>query len=528
MTSDGQHVTDHDHPHPHEHPHPHHDGHGHAHSAGPALAASTSVLAWESKSPTAEPTPLLFVDCFSGVAGDMLLGALLDAGLSLDVLQGQLATLDLHGYRLNVQTKQSYGITGTKLDVLVDEAIQPERRLRDIVGLLERSGLPDWVRATAEAVFRRLARAEAKIHGSTVEAVHFHEVGAIDSIVDIVGSLIGLHALGIHQVYASSLPLPGGTVRAAHGLLPAPAPATLEILAAVGAPTRPAPVLGELVTPTGAAILAELATFEQPLMRVRRVGYGYGTKSLPWPNAVRVWLGEAWAPAPPRIVSGSPAAPSHTDSPHHPTMGPLHPYGPTAPSSTNDDPCRARISAAQLSVAAAATSPPLTQDPRVTSARGEDDDALPAGMRRDEVVVIEANIDDMTPELLGYAMERIFEAGALDVSFVPMQMKKHRPGTLLTVIGRPQDTNALAAAILRETTTLGVRLRRSERLIADRRQDTVLTPFGSVRLKVKLLGGRATSAPEYDDCAALARKHAVPLADVYRAALVAAEQAAGQ
>src|SRR6185295_7006016 len=148
---------------------------------------------------------------------------------------------------------------------------------------------------------------EAKIHATTVDDVHFHEVGGVDSIVDIVGGLIGLHALGVTRFHASSLPLPGGTVRSRHSLLPAPAPATLEILARVGAPTRPAHVLGELVTPTGAAILAELATFEQPMMRVRRVGYGYGTKELPWPNAVRVWLGEPWAPAPPRPPTGTQA-----------------------------------------------------------------------------------------------------------------------------------------------------------------------------------------------------------------------------
>src|SRR5215212_8571234 len=254
------------------------------------------------------PTPLLYVDCFSGIAGDMLLGALLDADLSYETLQAGLAKLDLGGYRLDVTSKHSYGITGTKLDVLVDEAVQPERRLADIVALLDRSALPPWVRTTAEAVFRRLAEAEAKIHGTSIDEVHFHEVGGVDSIVDIVGGLIGLHALGVNRIYASSLPLPGGTVRARHGLLPAPAPATLEILARVGAPTRPAPVLGELVTPTGAAILAELATFEQPMMRVHRVGYGYGTKELAWPNAVRLWLGEAWAPTGPRPTTATSAS----------------------------------------------------------------------------------------------------------------------------------------------------------------------------------------------------------------------------
>ena len=200
---------DHSHPHPHEHPHPH------PHPTAPAEPRPTS-------SAPAPATPLIYVDCFSGISGDMLLGALLDAGLPLATLEAGLAKLDLGGYRLEVQPKQSYGITGTKLDVLVDEAVQPERRLAEILDLLDRSDLPPWVRASAEAVFRRLGEAEAKIHATTVDEVHFHEVGGVDSIVDIVGGLIGLHALGVTRIHASSLPLPGGTVRARHGLLPAP------------------------------------------------------------------------------------------------------------------------------------------------------------------------------------------------------------------------------------------------------------------------------------------------------------------
>src|SRR4051812_14880939 len=473
----------HDHPHPHPHP------------LAEVAAEPAPVPSPPAK---AQPTPLLYVDCFSGIAGDMLLGALLDAGLPLSTLEAGLARLDLGGYRLEVQPKQSYGITGTKLDVLVDEAIQPERRLADIVALLDRSELPPWVRSTAEAVFRRLAEAEAKIHGTSIEAVHFHEVGAVDSIVDIVGGLLGIHALGVRQIHASSLPLPGGTVRARHGLLPAPAPATLEILARVGAPTRPSPVLGELVTPTGAAILAELATFEQPTMRVHRVGYGYGTKELPWPNAVRVWLGEPWAPGPPRP----------------PTIS--QPRADVAPQPRGD----------------------LTPQPPLRRGEGEQDARLPlsaperglggevSSLRQDEVVVIEANLDDASPEHLGYTMERLFEAGALDVYFTPIQMKKNRPGTLLGVIARPEGVSALADLILRETTTLGVRMRRSQRLIAERRQDTVLTPFGEIRVKLKLLGDRTIAAPEYEDCARLAREQQVPLAEVYRAAQLAAESSA--
>ncbi|MGE3909522.1 MAG: nickel pincer cofactor biosynthesis protein LarC [Chloroflexota bacterium] len=482
-------VTEHpeDQPHAHAHSHPH--AHPHADVSGDADPPSLPATAPTAHQPTSVATPLLYIDCFSGIAGDMLLGALLDAGLPRASLEAGLARLDLGGYRLEVGAKQSYGITGTKLDVLVNEAVQPERRLDDILALLGRSQLPAWVRANAEAIFRRLAVAEAKIHGTSIDAVHFHEVGAVDSIVDIVGNLIGLHALGIQQVYASSLPLPGGTIRAQHGLLPAPAPATLEILAQVGAPTRPAPVLGELVTPTGAAILAELATFEQPLIRVHRVGYGYGTKELAWPNAVRVWLGEAWSPAPPRLP--------------HPTHRSTSVPGPVV---------------SQLGP------PPREQTPRATiEALAPAGDAAPAIPSADEIVVIEANLDDMTPEMLGYAMERLLEAGALDVYFSAIQMKKNRPGTLLGVMARPGQARELAQLILRETSTLGVRLRRSERIVTERRSETVATPFGPVRVKLKLLPDRTVAAPEYEDCALIARTHGVPLADVYRAVQAAAE-----
>jgi pyridinium-3,5-bisthiocarboxylic acid mononucleotide nickel chelatase len=475
----------------HDHPHPH------SHEAG----AASNLTPWAPRQPASQPTPLLYVDCFSGISGDMLLGALLDAGLPLATLEEQLGRLPLAGYRLAVHTRHSYGIAGTKLDVLVDESIQPQRRLRDILDLLDESTLAEEVRTTAAAIFQRLGEAEAAVHAIPLSEVHFHEVGAVDSIVDVVGAAIGLHALGIQRIHASSLPMPGGTVRAQHGLLPAPAPATLEVLSRVGAPTRPAPVQGELVTPTGAAILAELATFEQPMMRVRRVGYGYGTKEMPWPNAVRLWLGEAWAPSGPRGVPLTPR-------PLEPTMGSLPAGLPTAPRAGEGEP-RGRLPSGRE---------PLARPPDRLLA-----DEYSTGPRQDEVVVIEANLDDTIPEHLGYAMERLLAAGALDAFFMPIQMKKNRPGTLLGVIARPDDASRLAEVILRETTTLGVRMRRSPRLIAGRRQETVETPFGPVRVKVKLFGERAIPAPEYEDCAQIARDHDVPLSDVYRVALLAAE-----
>jgi len=223
---------------------------------------------------------------------------------------------------------------------------------------------------------------------------------------------------------------------------------------------------------------------------VHHVGYGYGTKELPWPNAVRVWLGEPWAPGVPSRASMS--APALSPQPPLPQAG------------------EGKTGAAITPPAVAAEESPIETS---------------TDLRQDEVVVIEANLDDSTPELLGYAMERLLSAGALDVYFIPIQMKKNRPGTLLGVIAPPDRATALAEVVLRETTTLGVRFRRSPRLIAARRQDTMMTPYGEIRVKVKLLGGQAIPAPEYEDCAQRAREHGVALADVYRAALVAAEAA---
>ena len=399
----------------------------------------------EGSSPITHRSPLAYLDCFSGISGDMLLGALVDAGVALEELQDRLSGLRVTGYEVKARPCTVNGLSGTRVDVVLDDSEhQPERRLADVLAIIESSSLTPSARDKAAAIFRRLAVAEARIHGMAVDDVHFHELGGVDSIVDIVGSVLALEALGIHKVYASSVPLPAGMGRASHGMQPLPAPATLEVLAAVGAPTRSAPGEAELVTPTGAAILAEVATFEQPPMRVLRVGYGFGSQRLPWPNALRLWLGEA--------LSGE--------------------------------------------------------------------------LLADEVTVLETNIDDATPEVLGYAMERLLEEGALDVYFTPIQMKKNRPGTLLAVIAPPALVGSLAELLLAETTSLGVRLRHSTRLIAERGEATVETALGAVRVKVKRLGARTVVAPEYEDCARVARDRGVPIGDVYRLAVAAASGSA--
>jgi uncharacterized protein (TIGR00299 family) protein len=383
---------------------------------------------------------LLWLDCFSGISGDMLLGALLHASLDLATLQESLATLPLSGYSLEAEPVTEHGISGVRLQVRLDEhAPHAHRRLADITALLDAASLPERAHERAQAIFQRLAQAEATIHGTTPEEVTFHEVGAVDSIVDIVGAALALDLLDVTDVYCSELPLTSGRVRSAHGALPVPAPATLELLKGTDAVWRSVPTEGELVTPTGAALVAALARFERPAMRLSAVGYGFGTRKLPWANCLRV------------VVGSAPEA----------------------------------------------------------SRRAE------AGFERDEVTVIEANIDNMTGEALGWLMEHLLASGALDVSYTPSQMKKNRPATLLTVIARPEDTSELAARILRESATLGVRMHHAERLKAGREVREIETPLGPVRVKLKTIGAAIIAVtPEYDDCRALAEKLKLPVETV--------------
>jgi pyridinium-3,5-bisthiocarboxylic acid mononucleotide nickel chelatase len=292
------------------------------------------------------------------------------------------------------------------------------------------------VQQRAIAVFTRLAKAEAAVHGTTVEQIHFHEVGALDAIVDIVGVCAGLHGLGIERLYASGVPLGEGWSKSAHGRIPLPAPATLALLAAVNAPNRPAPGPGELVTPTGAALLAEFATFGQPSLRLLRIGLGAGQKEFEWPNVARLWLAEA--------------------------------------------------------------------------------------QESGELVEIETNIDDMNPEFYAAVSQNLFATGALDVWLTPIQMKKGRPGTLLSVLAPAALEATLAEIILRETTTLGVRVHAVHRHMARRDFMTVSTPYGPVPVKRKWLGDQLAGAkPEYEACLKLAQKADVPVREVYEAAVMA-------
>jgi uncharacterized protein (TIGR00299 family) protein len=378
---------------------------------------------------------LAYLDCFSGISGDMLLGALLDAGLSFEGLQESLQALNLDDYTLHLEPYTEHGISGKRFTVQPGTTPQPERHLSEIERLIIQSRLPAKIRARALAIFRALGEAEARVHGVPVEQVHFHEVGALDALVDIVGAVLALDALGVEQVYCSSLPLTTGQVQTAHGLLPVPAPATLELLRRVQAPWTPRAAQGELVTPTGAAILATLARFETPALAVQRVGYGFGRRQLPWANCLRVCLGE---------------------------------------------PVEA------------------------------------AGVGQDEVMVLETNLDNLSGEILGHLMDRLFAAGALDVTYTPMQMKKNRPATQVSVIAPFDLADRLALLLLRETTTLGVRMSRWQRVKAEREQETVETPLGAVRVKVKQIDGEVVGvSPEYEDCARLAQAQGLPLQEVY-------------
>jgi uncharacterized protein (TIGR00299 family) protein len=378
---------------------------------------------------------IAYADCFSGISGDMFLAALLDAGLPLDVLQDGIEALHLpEKVELRLGETRKGALRAADLEVIVPHS-HVHRHLSDILGILDGSGLPDPVKQTAGRVFRLLAEAEARVHGEPVEHVHFHEVGALDSIVDVTGAVLGLQALGIERLYASPLPYGAGTVHSDHGLLPLPAPATLEVLRLAKAPLTPSPAEVELVTPTGAALLAALATFERPILTITGTGIGAGKRDLPWPNVMRLIVGE-------------------------------------------------------------------------TSENGPS-----------EMIQLETNIDDMNPQFYGYLMEKLFAAGARDVFLTPIQMKKNRPATLLGVIACRCDEAALAELILRETTTLGLRVQPIGRYEAQREFRQIETEYGTLTVKLKLLDGQVIqSVPEYDECVRLAGEKGVSLAQIYQSA----------
>jgi uncharacterized protein (TIGR00299 family) protein len=421
---------------------------------------------------------IAYLECFSGISGDMFLGALADAGVPPRVLEETVAALGLEA-RLEISRVVRSGISATKVDVYVDgekdlpraecahshehqghshshpgetrtgvsaphrpESQGHARSLSEIREIISAASISEGAKQTAIAIFEALGAAEAKIHDTSVESVHFHEVGAVDAMVDIVCAAVGAEALGVEEIICSPLNVGGGIVTCAHGTFPVPAPATVELLK--DAPVYSSGLQAELVTPTGAAIVKTLASRFAvfPEMKIEKSGYGAGSRDFPGhPNVVRLTIGE---------------------------------------SASN---------------------------------------ALAAKTASETVAVLEANLDDLNPQVFGYVMDRLFEEGALDAFAMPVQMKKNRPGTLLTVLCKPEDASRLTQFIFSETTTLGVRRRDEMRQTLARRWENVRTPWGEVRIKIASMNGTVTNyAPEYEDCRRIAAEHHVPLKTVMQEA----------
>jgi hypothetical protein len=393
-----------------------------------------------------------YLDCFSGISGDMFVGALVDLGLSLEQLFAELKKIPLGFYEFKHRRAVRGHLVGTRIEILVP-AKQPRRKLEDIAELIVRSALSASVKQRVLDVFNRLAEAEGKLHNLPPTEVHFHETGAVDSIIDIVGTCVGLELLDIAQLTCSPVNVGSGSVQAAHGSLPVPAPAALELLKDV--PIYSSGIEGELVTPTGAALITTLATGFGPIpaMKVERIGYGAGAREIPGqPNLARLLLGHS--------------------------------------------------------------AEPVTAQP---------------GVPGDEVVsVIEANVDDMSPQLYGFFVDQALAAGALDVTCTPIQMKKNRPGILVSVLCAPETSDAVAQMLFEQTTTIGVRIYEARRKVLERELLSVETPYGTVKVKVAKRAGKVLNvAPEYEDCQRLATEKGVPLKQVMMAAQAAYLQVSG-
>ena len=428
----------------------------------------------------------------------MCLGALINLGVPLDYLTEQLEQLGLSAeYTLTAEPVTRNGQAGTYVQVqltavnpplLSHSPDHPVRHLAEIEQIIHSADLPQRVTDWSLAIFHQLAAAEGAVHGISPAQVHFHEVGATDAIVDIVGTCLGLDWLGIDQIACSALPIGGGTVKAAHGWLPVPAPAVLQLLQMKQVPLYSNGIPKELVTPTGAAIVTTLAQQfgDPPAMTLQRVGLGAGSHALPLPNLLRLWIGQI-------PDTHSP----HPDGHRHAAPTPAHTHPPSPSPSPSSPPS------------------PLSSPP-----------SPPPAPPLETITVLETQIDDLSPQAVGYVFEQLFAVGALDVFSQAVGMKKSRPGFLLTVICRPETLKACEQVLLAETTTLGVRRQTQQRLALRREWHTVETPYGPVRLKLgydpqteRLLNIH----PEYEDCAQWARQHQVPWQDVHQAAIAAGQ-----
>jgi len=380
---------------------------------------------------------IAYFDCFSGAGGDMIVASLLDAGADAGVLREGLQALGVESYTLSIDKINKQGFAATKFLVRLDpQQDQPHRHLHQITKILEESRIAESVKEKAKRIFTRLAEAEAAVHGCSIEKVHFHEVGAVDAMIDVVGAVLALEQLDVDKIICSPVPVGSGTVTCDHGTMPIPAPATAELLK--GIPIAPCEETGELITPTAAAILTTLADSfgSLPEMTISSIGYGAGTRDgQTRPNLLRVMIGQ-----------------------------------------------------------------PVSM------------------VEHDSITILETNVDDISPEIVGYCMGRLLDTGALDVYAVPIQMKKSRPGLLLTVLCENDRVSELERILYTETSTLGIRRRTVQRSKLQRRIETVSTPFGEINVKIGTGEDIKTVSPEFEDCKKAALKHKVPLRVVIDAA----------
>jgi len=377
---------------------------------------------------------IAYLDCFSGVSGDMLVGSLLDAGLPFEELERIISGLDLDGCKISAKKEGRNNIFGTRFHVSLQEEDQKARYLKDIKEIIKSGDIPLAVVEKCISIFEKLAMTEGEIHHISPDELHFHEIGAVDSIIDIVASVAGIHLLGIEKLFVSRIPVGKGIITSAHGKIPLPSPATIALLK--GVPVYDSGQEVEMITPTGAVLITSLCSSFGPMpsMTVDRVGYGAGSRTLPdRPNLLRILIG-------------------------------------------ND----------------------------IDKQRSE------------TVVVLESNLDDMSPELLGYLMDRLFDAGAKDVAFSHIQMKKNRPGIQLQVVGQPEDKDRLSNIIFKESTTLGIRFNYSQRSVLTREELMVESPWGKMSVKkVITQGGETALLPEYEECRRIAKANNLALRDVY-------------
>lgn len=375
---------------------------------------------------------VVYFDCFNGISGDMVLGALFDLGLDKSLWDRELSKLRISGYTVKVEKKRKGPLIGTDVDIIVEDKVS-HRHAKEILDMVKNSSLDDDIKEKSLKILTRIAEAESSIHNEPLEEVHLHELGGIDTIVDVVGTVIGLKLLGVERVYSSPLPLGEGFINTAHGKLPVPAPATAELLK--GVPVYSNGMKGELVTPTGAGIISTLSySFGQiPPITIEKIGYGAGKKEFSIPNMLRAIMGELYEEK-----------------------------------------------------------------------------------QRETNTIIDVNIDDMNPQIYGYVIDKLFSAGALDVFFTPIYMKKNRPGIKLTVIAPDYAVNELVDIIFRETTSIGVRMYKVDKVMLPREIVEVDTPWGSARVKVSYINGTRKIMPEYDDCKSIAENTGLPLQDIMR------------